>query len=71
MNKKKRTKWTPARIVLLISIIVSPLLGIFWPPLAIIMPLLGISTWINTWKNPNYGYRRDGKFDWKEAFDIR
>lgn len=71
MKRKKRTKWTPSRFVLLISVLVSPCLGFFWPPLAILMPLLGISTWLAKWKDPKYGYTRDWKFDWKDAFDIR
>lgn len=66
--ERRKTKWTPARFMLLLSVLLSPLIGLLWPPLAIIMPLLGISTWISTWKDRKYGYKRNGKFDWKFAF---
>jgi len=69
LDMRKRTKWTPSRIMLLFSVIVSPLIGLFWFPLAIIMPIAGIRCWISTWKDPNYGYKKNGKFDWYDAFN--
>lgn len=69
--ERRKTKWTPARFMLLFSIILSPTIGFLWPPLAIIMPLLGISTWKYAWRDARYGYKRNGKFDWKfHGFEV-
>lgn len=59
--KEGKRFWTPERFVLLWAVLMSPLGFTFYFVGGLILVPWAICMWLRAWRNPNYGYRPDGK----------